>query len=193
MGWAIDRVDQKNLNDPTSNGYYNYDNTGQGVHVYIVDSGINGSHEEFQVPIIFDPVANFAQDGVGNNGIDPLGHGTAVASYIGGKRLGVAKFATMHSVRIFGSTGGSTTARIVQSLDWIASDISFRRLVAGGRDKYPAIVNLSFETAVAPSSNPTETNAVKALVNLGVTVVVAAGNHAVNIRVVAAFRIKHLT
>ena len=47
--WGLDRIDQRDL---PRNNKYNFANvtTGAGVHVYILDSGINPLHQEFLNP-----------------------------------------------------------------------------------------------------------------------------------------------
>ena len=42
--WGLDRIDQR---EAALNDTYNYELTGSGVVVYVFDSGINSSHEEF--------------------------------------------------------------------------------------------------------------------------------------------------
>jgi subtilisin family serine protease len=42
--WGLDRIDQRDL---PLNNTYNYNQTGQGVHAYIVDTGVRGTHQEF--------------------------------------------------------------------------------------------------------------------------------------------------
>ena len=42
--WGLDRIDQRNLPLSTT---YNYAADGSGVNVYIVDSGIRSTHQEF--------------------------------------------------------------------------------------------------------------------------------------------------
>ena len=43
--WGIDRIDTNGR--PTDNNYDDGDLTGKGVRVYIVDTGVQGSHDDF--------------------------------------------------------------------------------------------------------------------------------------------------
>src|SRR6185295_912325 len=93
--WALDRIDQRSA---SLNYSYSYTSTGNGVNVYIVDSGIRFDHAEFGGRAVF--AVDFVNDG--RAGWDCYGHGTAVAGLVGGSIYGVAKQARLHSVRILG-------------------------------------------------------------------------------------------
>ena len=71
--WNLDRVDQRNLPFSTT---YEYSQTGAGAHVYILDTGIRITHQEFggRASVAFDALND------GQNGIDCNGHGTHVAA-----------------------------------------------------------------------------------------------------------------
>ncbi len=97
--WGLDRIDQVENN---YDGYYHYPTSaGAGVHVYVVDSGIRASHTEFggRVSGGYD----FVDDDSNPN--DEFGHGTAVASVVGGSTYGVAKGVYLHAVRVLDSLG----------------------------------------------------------------------------------------
>lgn len=72
-----------------------YDNTGAGVHAYVLDTGIRPTHQDF------GGRASIAADfvGDGQNGNDCNGHGTHVAGTLGGTSFGVAKGVNIHAVR----------------------------------------------------------------------------------------------
>jgi serine protease len=153
--WNLDRIDQRDL---PLNGSYDYFVTGNSVHAYVIDTGILTSHNEFggRASIAFDAVND------GQNGVDCYGHGTAVASVIGGSTYGVAKDVQIHAVRVnTGCTGDILNSNLISGINWVQTNrIS------------PAVVNISLNGAFSPAVN----SAVNGLSNSGITVVVAAGN-----------------
>jgi Tol biopolymer transport system component len=154
--WGLDRIDQRNLPLDTN---YTYMNAGTGANVYIIDSGIRMTHQEFGGRAVL------AHDNVGDgqNGMDCFGHGTHVAGIIGGNTYGVAKSAKLHSVRVLNCLNQAPVSRIIAGMDWVTAN-SIK----------PAVANLSFITTTA---NDTLDLAVRNLVASGVTTVVAAGNN----------------
>ena len=166
--WGLDRIDQHDL--PLSTTYY-YSNaqTGAGVNVYVIDSGIKTLHTEFKKPTGGWRVVNdFDSFNDGQNGNDCNGHGTFIAGVIGGNTLGVARGVTLHNIRVAGCTNNSATAStVIAGLDWVAAH----------RVK-PAVANMSFVTDV----NYSLEDSVRKLIAFGVTCVVAAGNNGVDAR-----------
>lgn len=58
--WGLDRIDQRDMKD----GLYHYEQTGVGVNVYVLDSGIRASHVEFggRASVAFDALGGDGQD-----------------------------------------------------------------------------------------------------------------------------------
>ncbi len=153
--WGLDRIDQRNK---TLNGEYTYDRNGTGVNVYVLDTGVRDSHNEFGTR------AKDGRDIINNtnniNG-DCNGHGTHVAATIAGQLSGVAKQANIFSVRILDCNGSGSMSNMAKGIDWV---------VANGQK--PAVINIS---AGGPAMNSVDT-AVKNAVDAGFTVITAAGN-----------------
>jgi len=153
--WGLDRVDQRTVPLNTS---YNYAQTGTGVNVYVLDTGIRTTHAEFggRATAVFDSV------GDAQTGVDCNGHGTHVAGTIGGVNYGVAKNVNLHSVRVMDCDGRGTVSAAIKGIDWVtANHIS------------PAVANMSLGSN-SPSS--TMDAAVANSIASGVTFVLAAGN-----------------
>src|SRR5581483_9158930 len=112
--WGLDRIDQREL--PLDNRY-TYNAAGRGVNVYVIDSGIRRTHQEFQGRAF----AAFDAMGDGQNTNDCHGHGTHVAATIGGAVYGAAKDVRLYAVRVFGCSGDSSDSVVIAGVDWVTA------------------------------------------------------------------------
>lgn len=102
VDWNLARISHEKLDGDFY--VYKYPSTStEDVSVYILDSGINGDHEEFEGRVQF--LGSFV-DGDPSDG-DPSGHGTAIASVVGGASSGIAKEVRMYSIKIADHRGYS--------------------------------------------------------------------------------------
>jgi len=113
--WGLDRLDQDDTSDSSLDGIYSYTETGSGVNVYVIDSGIRTTHEEFEgrASVFFDAVDDGEED--------CNGHGTHVAGTIGSATYGVAKGVNLLSVRVLDCDGSGTTTDIISGFNAISS------------------------------------------------------------------------
>ncbi|PRW45343.1 serine protease [Chlorella sorokiniana] len=158
--WTLDRIDQNKL--PLDH-LYHYDSMGTGVNVYVLDTGIRFTHQEFKTQ---DGLTVRARHGYSVFGDDDSndcnGHGTHTAATVGGLTYGVAKNVTLWAVRAMNCDGDAKVSSILEAFEWIAENA-----------QYPAIMSMS----VAGEMSTTVNEAARRLVeDRHIVMVVAAGN-----------------
>jgi subtilisin family serine protease len=168
--WNLDRLDQVSTMPDL---YYSSEKTGAGVPIYVFDTGLNISvrnqrivtHNEFtgRVPMWVYPFDRVFKDGC--PGIrDCNGHGTHVAGTAAGSTFGVAKEAWIIPVKVFNRRGESSDLLIADFIYYVLDELH----VPGT----PAVANLS----IGGTASAVLDDAIQAMVDAGMVVVVAAGN-----------------
>jgi subtilisin family serine protease len=132
------------------------------VHCYVVDSGIFPTHTEFTASQVF---LDFNAITKNTRAQDDNGHGTAVASIVGGKTVGISNRTILHSIKVLDSTGNGYVSDIVSGLNWIIAN-----------KKRPCVINISLGGTFSSSLN----SAVQNCINAGIPVVCAAGNSGID-------------
>ena len=159
-GWGLDRIDQRDL--PLNQSYV-YNQTGLGVTVYVLDSGINASHSDF---------GGRVRNGFNFSSTLPAGdcngHGTHVAGIVGGSAHGVAKDVALVSLRVLDCQNRGSVSDMVKGIDWAIDD---------HQTGQPAVMNISIYT---DSPSPSFDAAIRAAIADGITVCVLAGNGTAN-------------
>ncbi len=156
--YNLDRIDQSNL---PLDGSHSLLSGGSEVHAYVLDTGVQISHNEFE------DRGREGFDFVGNDSIanDCNGHGTHVAGTLAGKTYGAAKNVKVVGVRVLGCGGSGRFSDVISGIEWVTRN-----------HIKPAVANMSLGGGISTSIDL----AVRASINSGVTYVVAAGNESSN-------------
>lgn len=151
--WGLDRVDARTGLDNEYNPRY----TGEGAYVYVLDTGIRRTHNDF------GGRADYGYDAVDDDyeSDDCHGHGTHCAGTTSGTTYGVATLSNVYGSRVVNCLGFGPTDWVVAGMDWVA-----------GEGKRPAVVSMS----LGYSRSQAIDDAVARLTAAGVTAVGAAGN-----------------
>jgi subtilisin family serine protease len=144
-----------------TNGY-KLINTGSKAKIWIVDTGILQSHQEFRTSTGASRVSS-NQDYVGSGGTDCNGHGTHCAGSAAGNNRGLAPGADIGNVRVLNCQGSGTNANVIAGFNWVSSNQK-----SGASN----VLSASLGGGYSATSNNAIANAVKN----GVIAVVAAGN-----------------
>ena len=150
--WGVDRIDADLVWET---------NTGQGVKVGIIDSGIDKDHLDLKDNIkgginIINPKKSWDDD---------CGHGTHVAGTVAALNnnigvVGVAPQAHLHAIKVLNRRGSGYISDVIKGLQWSI-------------DNEMQVVNMSLGTS---SNIQSYHDAIIAAYNNGITIVAAAGN-----------------
>jgi len=139
--------------------------TGKGVHVYVMDTGVRVSHNDFggraipTLDTIMGDGTPYECNGDPACAADTHSHGTHCAGTAAGTKYGAAKEATIHAMRVCCGPGSNTLV----GMDWITQK-SIR----------PALVTMSLGSW---GNSMAGKMAVDTLTEAGIAVFVSAGNN----------------
>jgi len=155
--WGLTRISQRKQD---LNGKYKFPpNGGEGITAYVIDTGIQVTHEDFQGRATFGFKANSRWTDTDGNG-----HGTHVSSTVGGHTYGVAKKVKLVAVKVLGDDGSGTTSGVIAGIEWAFTD--------GTSNGKKSVANMSLGGGYSAALN----DAVNAAMKGGLFFAVAAGN-----------------
>ncbi|MYC88991.1 MAG: S8 family serine peptidase [Gemmatimonadales bacterium] len=155
--WNLDTIDSRTF---ARDSTYRYVENASNVPVYVIDTGINPDHTEFGDRILWGTDVTKEKKFAGRT--DTHGHGTLVASVIGGTTTGVAKTVKMIPVRSQVGDKGND-ADLAEAMDWVID-----------HNKGYAVANISLYIS---GGNDNIDKMIRRMAADGITTVVGAGNH----------------
>ncbi|KAJ8656309.1 hypothetical protein O0I10_008103 [Lichtheimia ornata] len=168
--WGLARIShRKRLSFNTFNKYEYEAGGGKDIKVYVIDTGINIEHVDFEGRASWGETIPTGDDDEDGNG-----HGSHCAGTIAGKKYGVAKHAHPIAVKVLRSNGSGTMSDVVRGVDWATSQHIKDGTAAkkAGKAFKGSVANMSLGGGKSPSLDL----AINGAVDTGMVFAVAAGN-----------------
>ncbi|KAI9845072.1 MAG: serine protease [Sclerophora amabilis] len=170
--WGLARISHRDgLSFGTFNKYLFSSEGGEGVDVYIIDTGTNVDHVDFEGRATWGKTIPANDEDKDGNG-----HGTHCSGTVAGKKYGVAKKANIFAVKVLKSNGSGTMSDVVKGVEWAAtSHINHVEAAKKGKGK-KGFKGSAANMSLGGGKSPTLDLAVNAAVDAGIHFAVAAGN-----------------
>jgi cerevisin len=169
--WGLARISHRDsLSFGTFNKYLYAEEGGEGVDAYVIDTGTNTKHVDFESR------ANWGKTiPEGDADEDGNGHGTHCSGTIAGKKYGVAKKANVYAVKVLRSNGSGTMSDVVKGVEW-AAEAHIKKAKDAKSGKVKGFKGSVANMSLGGGSSRTLDLAVNAAVDAGIHFAVAAGN-----------------
>ncbi|PKS09440.1 hypothetical protein jhhlp_004055 [Lomentospora prolificans] len=169
--WGLARISHRNtLSFGTFNKYLYTADGGEGVDAYVIDTGTNIDHVDFEGRAKWGKTIPSGDDDVDGNG-----HGTHCSGTVAGKKYGVAKKAHVYAVKVLRSNGSGTMSDVVKGVEYAANaHLEQVELAKKGKRKgfKGSVANMSLGGGKTEALD----RVVNAAVDAGIHFAVAAGN-----------------
>ncbi|KAH7366588.1 peptidase S8/S53 domain-containing protein [Pyrenochaeta sp. MPI-SDFR-AT-0127] len=169
--WGLARISHRDsLSFGTWNKYLYASDGGEGVDVYVIDTGTNTKHVDFEGRAHWGKtIPNGDADEDGN------GHGTHCSGTVAGKKYGVAKKANVYAVKVLRSNGSGTMSDVVKGVEY-AAKAHTDAVKAAKNGKKKGFKGSAANMSLGGGKSTTLDLAVNAAVEAGIHFAVAAGN-----------------
>jgi cerevisin len=169
--WGLARISHREqLGFGTFNKYLYSDIAGEGVDAYVIDTGTNVDHVDFEGRASWGKTIP-----QGDEDKDGNGHGTHCSGTVAGKKFGVAKKAHVHAVKVLKSNGSGTMSDVVKGVEWAATAHT-ETVSAAKKGKKKGFKGSVANMSLGGGKSRTLDIAVNAAVDVGLHFAVAAGN-----------------
>ena len=177
--WYLDRITKQNRS--FMNGSYNTNEEGDGVDVYVLDTGIRGAsrptgnnaalHPElysydnvtdlnglseqqaYRVYEVAGYNSGYTVGAESNSNEDDNGHGTQCATIIGGIKTGLARQVKFYALKCFSSAGSGSLSGIMNAYQAVIDHNDSGNANYKGNNR-PAVINASFGPTSPSGSFP---------------------------------------
>lgn len=169
--WGLARISHRSrLNFGTFSKYIYDQDGGEGVDVYVIDTGTFVDHVDFEGR------AHWGKT-IPNNDVDDdgNGHGTHCSGTIAGTKYGVAKKAHVYAVKVLGSNGSGSMSDVISGVQF-AVDSHKKKAAAAKATKDKKFKGSVANMSLGGGKSPALDMAVNAAVDNGLHFAVAAGN-----------------
>lgn len=170
--WGLARISHRDsLSFGNFNKYLYSADGGEGVDVYIIDTGTNINHVDFEGRAHWGKTIPSGEEDIDNNG-----HGTHCSGTVAGKKYGVAKKANVYAVKVLKSNGSGTMSDVVKGVEWAAlTHVDKVKAAKKGKGK-KGFKGSAANMSLGGGKSVTLDLAVNAAVDAGIHFAVAAGN-----------------
>jgi cerevisin len=169
--WGLARISHRDaLGFGDFNKYLYSEDGGEGVDAYVIDTGTNIEHVDFEGRASWGKTIP-----AGDEDIDGNGHGTHCSGTIAGKKFGVAKKANIYAVKVLKSNGSGTMSDVVKGVEWAANAHS-ESISAAKKGKKKGFKGSVANMSLGGGKSRILDLAVNAAVDAGLHFAVAAGN-----------------
>ncbi|CCC70506.1 hypothetical protein NCAS_0F00220 [Naumovozyma castellii] len=165
--WGLARISHRErLNLGSFNKYLYDDDAGKGVTCYVIDTGINTEHNDFNKRAVWGKTIP-----LNDKDIDGNGHGTHCAGTIASTHYGVAKNAEVVAVKVLRSNGSGSMSDVIKGVEFAAESH-----IKAAKEKKKGFKGSTANMSLGGGKSPTLDLAVNAAVDAGIHFAVAAGN-----------------
>lgn len=169
--WGLARISHRDsLTFGTFNKYLYASEGGEGVDVYVIDTGTNVKHVDFEGRATWGKTIP-----QGDQDIDGNGHGTHCSGTVAGKKYGVAKKANVYAVKVLRSNGSGSMSDVVKGVEY-AAEAHSDKVAAAKSGKHKGFKGSTANMSLGGGKSTILDQAVNAAVDAGIHFAVAAGN-----------------
>jgi cerevisin len=116
LPWHLNRVISRNVSNEQTFNYTQagscHTNADLDIHTYIIDTGIDITHPQFDGRAVWD------KNTVDSDDIDCNGHGTHVAGLVGSLNYGVCVDAQLHAIKVLDCEGSGSLSGVIKGIEW---------------------------------------------------------------------------